>query len=61
MYKLNNCKLWYIDLNYKESENGFKIYGTNKSKPLLKPDEILQYFTDWINKCLPNEMKENVG
>ena len=39
--KLLNCKLEYIDLNDKETEKSFRIYGTDKRMGLLKSKEII--------------------
>jgi len=55
--KLLNCKLEYIDLNDKEVEKNFRIYGTKSSMSLLISNEITQYFTDCTYKCLPYEIK----
>ena len=55
--RLLNCKLTYIDLNDKNIEKYFRIYGTQNSMSLLNSKNISQYFTDCTYKCLPNELK----
>ena len=57
--KLLNCKLEYVDLNDKNIEKKFRIYGTKNTMALLRSKEISQYFTDCTYKCLPHELKGN--